>query len=127
VDPFNPNDFGRAGQPMPPSEEEQNSATRAGDVFGGTAEGAGFVADIVEGVSSAASAVGDAVGSVASGVADVAGGAAEAVGGVAEGVGGAAEGVGSAVGAVAEGCGSCSLALLVMLVSVGAAVAAVLR
>jgi len=108
VDPFNPTDLDPNGEPLPPAEEETDNANRAGDaladVVGGAADGLDLVGSVVEGVSSAAAGVADAVGSVASGAAELAGGAVEA-----------------------EGCGSCSLALLLTLASVGAAVAAVLR
>ena len=125
---MNPSAFGPDGEPIPPlpasPEEENATANRVGEVVGGTVDGAGLIADVVEGVSSAASGAVEAIGGVVTGVGEAIGGVA---GGAAEAVGGVAEGAGSAVGAAAEGCGSCSLALLVMLVSVGAAVAAVLR
>ena len=113
---MNPSDLGPDGLPLDPlplpPEEEQDTANRLGDALGGTG-------DLVEG----------AVGGLdlLSGIGDGISGAAEAVGSA---VSGAAEGLGSAVegvGAVAQGCGSCSLAVLLMLAPVGAAVAAVLR
>lgn len=131
---MNPTELGPDGLPLDPlpvpPEEEQNSANRLGDALGGTGDavegavgGMDLLGSIGEGVSSAASATADAIGSVASGAAEVVSGAAAGIGSAVEGLGSAGEGV----GAVAEGCGSCSLALLLMLASVGAAVAAVLR
>lgn len=113
----------RVPPPMPPSEDQNTTANRVGDVVGGGLDGAELIGEIGEGISGAASTAMDAVGSVVSGAAEIASGAAEAVGGAVEGLGSAVEGV----GAVAEGCGSCSLAVLVMLATVGAAVAAVLH
>lgn len=116
MDPYNP----EVVPPLPstPAEEEQkhSAAGAVGDVLGAGFDGADAVAGI-----------GDAVGSAASAIGDVASGAAEVVGEVASSAGEAAGAVVEGIGAVAEGCGSCSLAVLVMLASVGAAVAAVLR
>ncbi|HYH69624.1 MAG TPA: hypothetical protein VD866_33315 [Urbifossiella sp.] len=117
---MNPTEFGPDGLPLNPlpvgPEDEQATTNRLGDALGGTGDVVGGAADGIDLLGS----IGDGISSAAEAVGSVASGAAEAVGS-------AAEGVGTAVGAAAEGCGSCSLALLLLLTSVGAAVAAVLR
>jgi hypothetical protein len=120
VNPLDPTESGPDGLPLNPlpvgPEDEQATTNRLGEVVGGTGEVVGGAADGI-----------DLIGSIGDGISSAAEAVGSAASGAAEGLGAAAEGVGTAVGAAAEGCGSCSLALLVMLASVGAAVAAVLR
>jgi hypothetical protein len=155
-DDFAPDALGPAGlplnQPLRPRPQPQpgaaGSGTDAGDVVGGgpgiiedVTDGGGLLGDLFSGTVDVVSGAVEVAGSVASGAIDVAGtvvsagadvvgvvasGAGEVagvVGGVAEGVGGVIEGAGSA----ADGCASCSVAFLVLVLTAATAVAAILR
>ena len=150
MDPFNPNDpslFGPDGlplnhprQPPPPQQPLGDSGSAAGDGIGAAADGVDLVTDGgffsgigdlisggVEVAGSVVSGTADAIGSVASGAVDVVGSVASGAGGVvsaaADGIGPVLEGAGTAV----DGCGSWSLAFVLMLLAAGSAVAALIH
>ena len=140
---------------QPPSEEQKNTAAdlygqgvEAGgdavDVVTDVADGGiiGGIGDLMSGAvdlaGSAISGGADVMSSVASGTVDVLGtvasGAGEVISTVASNIPDALSTVGDGVGAVvegaggaADGCGSCSLAIVLFFLAAGSAVAAVLR
>ncbi len=149
MDPYNPGDpnaLGPDGLPLhhprqPPQPVPQGDASSGiGDGLDATADGIdvvtdggffGGVGDLMSGAvdlaGSALSGTADVVGSVASGAADIVGSVASGAGGVvsaaADGIGPVLEGAGGA----ADGCGSCSVAFILMLLAAGSAFAAIVR
>lgn len=147
MDPFNPNDPNPNGLPLNqpprqplPMQPQGDAGSGVGDGIDAAADGVdlvtdggffGGVGDLLTGAvdlaGSAVSGTADVVGSVASGAADVVGsvasGAADVVSAAADGIGPVLEGAGSA----ADGCGSCSLAFVLMFLATGSAFAALLR
>lgn len=143
MDPYNPGDpnaLGPDGLPLhhprqpPPPQAQGDASSGVGDGLDLAGDGIGFfggVGDLMSGAvdlaGSALSGTADVVGSVASGAADlvgsVASGAGEVVSAAADGIGPVLEGAGSA----ADGCGSCSVAFILMLLAAGSAFAAIVR
>ncbi len=144
MDPFNPGDPNALGpdglplhhprQPSPQPVPQGDASSGVGDGLDLAGDGIGFfggVGDLMSGAvdlaGSALSGTADVVGSVASGAADLVGSVASGAGGVvsaaADGIGPVLEGAGGA----ADGCGSCSVAFILMLLATGSAFAAIVR
>ena len=104
--------------------EQATMVDRSGGFFSGIGD---LISGGVEVAGSVVSGTADAIGSVASGAVDVVGSVASGAGGVvsaaADGIGPVLEGTGTAV----DGCGSCSLAFVLMLLAAGSAVAALIH
>ena len=144
MDPYNPGDPNALGpdglplhhprQPPPQPVPQGDASSGVGDGIDLAGDGIGFfggVGDLMSGAvdlaGSALSGTADVVGSVASGAADIVGsvasGAGDVVSAAADGIGPVLEGAGSA----ADGCGSCSVAFILMLLAAGSAFAVIVR